>query len=483
MTPTNSKARFESVIISPSASIGEAIARLDEAGTGALALCSSGQKLVGLLTDGDIRRAILKSRLLDDPCGSISSLEPIMAVQPVASVEALRLMNLHDINHLPVVDTDGVLHDFILRRDLGPDVEFEATALRLESVIICPNTSIADAVAALDKAGTGALLLCTNDRFLCGLLTDGDVRRAILQGKSMHEACLAIATRKPVFATRSVPAEDALHLMNQHDINHLPVVDVENRVVDLLLRKDLVADVHQNLSAVIMAGGYGKRLLPLTENVPKPMLPVGDRPLLELTIQQLRRSGIRDVNVTTHYLSESIVNHFGDGEDFGVRLNYLQEDHPMGTAGGLKQMKRANGPFLVINGDILTAAPFQEMLAYHRKHGAVLTVGVRRYDMQVPFGVVECEDVRITKLQEKPSFRFFINAGTYLLEPSACDYIPEGRQFDMTDLIEKLLEAGRPVIGFPIIEYWLDIGKQEDYERAGEDVRNGKFKCGAPRSR
>ncbi len=199
-----------------------------------------------------------------------------------------------------------------------------------------------------------------------------------------------------------------------------------------------------DLSAVIMAGGYGKRLLPLTESVPKPMLPVGDRPLLELTIQQLRRSGIRDVNLTTHYLPESIVNHFGDGEGFGVRLNYLKEDHPMGTAGGLKQMKRPDGPFLVINGDILTGVPFQEMLAYHRKHRAVLTVGVRKYDMQVPFGVVECEDVRITKLQEKPSLSFFINAGTYLLEPSAWDYIPEGRPFDMTDLIQKLLDAGRP---------------------------------------
>ena len=140
------------------------------------------------------------------------------------------------------------------------------------------------------------------------------------------------------------PSGEALDLMNQHDINHLPVVDAENRVVEFLLRKDLVPDVRLDLSAVIMAGGYGKRLLPLTESVPKPMLPVGDRPLLELTIEQLRRSGIRDVNLTTHYLPESIVNHFGDGEGFGVSLNYLKEDHPMGTAGGLKQMKRPDWP-------------------------------------------------------------------------------------------------------------------------------------------
>ena len=147
----------------------------------------------------------------------------------------------------------------------------------------------------------------------------------------------------------------------------------------------------------------------------------------------------------------------------------------MGTAGGLKQMRRPEGPFLVINGDILTGVPFQEMLAYHRKHGAVLTVGVRKYDMQVPFGIVECEDVRITRLQEKPSLSFFINAGTYLLEPSAWDQIPEGQPFDMTDLIVKLLAAREPVVSFPIMEYWLDVGRHEDYQKAQEDVLNGRI--------
>jgi dTDP-glucose pyrophosphorylase/predicted transcriptional regulator len=476
MIHTNPKARLESVIISPSESIGEAMARLDKAGTGALALCSNNGKFVSLLTDGDIRRAILKSRMLDDSCGSISSMEPITALQPVASIEALRLMNRHDINHLPVVDADGILRDFILRRDLGVEVEFEATLeQRLERVVVSPATPITEAIALLDKAGTGALVLCTGDRILCGLLTDGDIRRAILQGKSMGAPCGTIASLEPVIASCSIPTGEALHLMNQHDINHLPVVDADNRVIEFLLRKDLAVDVRIDLSAVIMAGGYGRRLLPLTENVPKPMLPVGDRPLLELIIQQLCRSGIRDVNVTTHYLQESIVNHFGDGEGFGVRLTYLKEDHPMGTAGGLKQMKRPKGSFLVINGDILTAVPFQEMLVYHRKHGAVLTVGVRKYDMQVPFGVVECDDVRITKLEEKPSLSFFINAGTYLLEPSAYDYIPDGRPFDMTDLIQRLLEAGRLVVGFPIMEYWADVGRHEDYQKVQEYVLNGRI--------
>jgi dTDP-glucose pyrophosphorylase/CBS domain-containing protein len=474
MTHTLAETELEGFIISPSASITEAIARLDKAGIGALAVCSGDRKLVGFLTDGDVRRAILQSRALDDACAFISNREPITAIKPITPADALRLMNRHDISHLPVVDADGVLHDLLLRRDLGTKIELEAIAQqRLENVVVSPATSIADAIAILDKAGTGALVLCTQDRVLRGLLTDGDIRRAILQGKPMNAPCDTIATRVPMVAPRFITSREALDLMNQHDIHHLPLVDAESHVVEFLLRKDLVPDVRLDLSAVIMAGGYGKRLLPLTENMPKPMLPVGDRPLLELIIQQLRRSGIRDVNLTTHYLPESIMNHFGKGENFGVRLNYFKEDHPMGTAGGLKQMNRPSAPVLVINGDILTGVHFEEMLIYHRKHLAELTVGVRRYDMQVPFGVVECKAERITKLEEKPSLSFFINAGTYLLEPSAWDYIPEGRRFDMTDLIQALLDDGRPVASFPIMEYWLDVGRHEDYQKAQDDVRKG----------
>ena len=153
-----------------------------------------------------------------------------------------------------------------------------------------------------------------------------------------------------------------------------------------------------------------------------------------------------------------------------MQLSYLEENHPLGTAGGLRQMKRPCDPFVVINGDILTGLPFHEMLAYHRQHRAVMTVGVRKYEMQVPFGVVECEDLRITKVQEKPSLSFFINAGTYLLDPIACDFIPDGRPFDMTDLIHALVQAGKRVVSFPIMEYWLDVGRHEDYEKAQQDV-------------
>jgi NDP-sugar pyrophosphorylase family protein len=156
-------------------------------------------------------------------------------------------------------------------------------------------------------------------------------------------------------------------------------------------------------------------------------------------------------------------------------LNYLKEDNPLGTAGGLKLMKKPETPFLVINGDILTGVPFREMLNFHRKYRAILTVGIRKYDVQVPFGVVECDEVSVTHIREKPSLNFFINAGIYLLEPSACDYIPDGERFDMTDLIQKILDSGQPVVSFPIMEYWLDVGQHEDYQKAQEDVLKGRI--------
>ncbi len=470
------KDQFGSYVISGDVTISEAIASLDAAGIGALAVCSAGDKLCGILTDGDLRRAVIKAHPWDAPCRDIATRNPIVALPSMTRPQALHLMNKHDIDHLPIVDEHGVLRDLLLRRDLVVQCGIETGASEmLDTVTLLPSASIADAIARLDKAGTGALVLCPADRMLIGLLTDGDIRRAILHGASLETPRESIASHKPLTITSSISTAEALDLMVKHDIDHLPVVDAEGRVISFLLRRNLAQRGSSDLSAVIMAGGYGKRLLPLTEQVPKPMLPVGDRPLLELTIQQLRRSGIRDISLTTHYLPDSIVQYFGDGSAFGVRLSYLKEDIPLGTAGGIKLMKRIQNPFIVINGDIITGVPFQEMLNFHRKHHASLTVGVRKYEVEVPFGVVDLDEVRVNYIREKPSFSFFINAGAYLLEPEVCDFIPADRRFDMTDLIQRLIEAGKIVVSFPIMEYWLDIGRHEDYAKAQEDVRNGIF--------
>ena len=467
---------LEAVIFSPSGTIRDAMKALDAAGTGALALCDEQGKLVAMLSDGDLRRALLRGHPLEDACSAVACTKPVFVKSPASAAQALQVMNEFDIHQLPVVDDQGVLVNFLLRKDVVEEYQVEAeSGDRLRKVCITTEASISDAIAQLNEAGTGALMLCDAEGKLRGLITDGDIRRAVIRRTPLSNSCESIATAMPVCASEPISPSDALHIMNEHDIHQLPLVDGEGRLVDFLLRKDILPQSQHDLQAVIMAGGYGKRLLPLTEKVPKPMLPVGERPLLELIIHQLRKAGIHDVNLTTHYLPDSISGHFGNGEHFGVRLNYSREENPLGTAGGLRLMERPQGPFLVINGDILTGVPFQQMLQYHRSHHAMLTVGVRKYELQVPFGVVDCDDVRITKIEEKPCHSYFINAGTYLLEPAAWDLIPAGSRFDMTDLIRVLIEAGETVVGFPIMEYWIDVGRHEDYIKAQELVSKGEL--------
>jgi dTDP-glucose pyrophosphorylase len=346
---------------------------------------------------------------------------------------------------------------------------------RLESTLIAPAARIADAVQRLDLAGTGALVLADESRRLRGLLTDGDVRRALLRGISFEEPCARIATSDPVHIREGASAADALQVMNERDVNQLPVLDAGGIVTGLLLRRDLVAEDAAPISAVIMAGGFGTRLRPLTDQMPKPMLPIGDRPLLERTIERLRDSGIRRVHVTTHHLADRITKHFGDGGSLGVQIQYVPEEQPLGTCGGLKLVEVTPGPQLVINGDILTGVNFRDLVSFHRKAGADATVCVRRYEVQVPYGVVECEGTWLRAVREKPSVGFFVNAGVYLIEPSVQRYIPDGERFDMTDLIARLLADGRKVASFPIVEYWLDVGQPADYEQAQSDARSGRL--------
>jgi len=227
---------------------------------------------------------------------------------------------------------------------------------------------------------------------------------------------------------------------------------------------------------MVMAGGLGRRLTPLTDEVPKPMLPVGDRPVLEHIISQLKESGIQRINITTHYKSEQIREYFGDGREFGVQIQYVSEDRPLGTAGAVGLIETLEEPLLVINGDILTSVDYRAMLAYHQEHKADMTVAVRKYDFQVPYGILECEGSRVLSVEEKPTYEFFVNAGMYLLQPEIHSFIPNGQPLDMTDLIAKLIAEGRHVVSFPILEYWVDIGEHTDYERAKRDFTEGKLR-------
>lgn len=342
------------------------------------------------------------------------------------------------------------------------------------------DSTIRQVIACIDRNARGIALIVDGESRLLGTITDGDVRRALLAAKSLDTPVNELLALKanseiPEPVTAPVGTEQAvlLQIMQERVVHQIPLLDSDRRVAGLVTLDELLPDRVLPLQAVIMAGGLGTRLRPLTENLPKPMLPIGGRPLLELIIEQLRQAGIRHVSMTTHYKPEKIMEHFGDGRDFGVELHFVTENRPLGTAGALGLIGLPDEPFLVINGDILTRIDFRAMMAFHREQNAHLTVAVSRYDLQVPYGVVECEGARVRQVREKPSLSFFVNAGIYLLEPEVRSYIPRGQHFDMTDLIQCLIEDRKPVVGFPVIEYWLDIGQHADYLRAQEDVKGG----------
>lgn len=345
--------------------------------------------------------------------------------------------------------------------------------LNIKEFLISPDKSIRQAIATIDANAKGIALVTDNQTHLIATITDGDIRRAIISGTDLDAPLTSLIGEKkskPVTALVGTPEPNLLHLMTENSIRQIPLIDSENKVVDIALLSDLVKDYELPLSAVVMAGGFGTRLRPLTDNIPKPMLPLGDKPILERTIEQLRKAGIHRLNVTTHYLGEVITKHFGDGKDFGVDIEYVKEEQPLGTAGSLSLLKPPQEPLLVMNGDIVTKLDFRALLNYHQENEADMTVGVKQEEFQIPYGEVETDGVLITGITEKPIKRYFINAGIYLLNPDVCQLIPSNEPYDMPSLIQELISRGRRVVSFPIHEYWLDIGKHPDYQKAMSDI-------------
>jgi dTDP-glucose pyrophosphorylase/CBS domain-containing protein len=347
-----------------------------------------------------------------------------------------------------------------------------------ERLLVGPEDPVRAVMAVIDRAAKGIALVVDADRRLLGTITDGDIRRAILAGLGVDIPARLLLDRKapryarPATAPAGTPAPQLIELMHEHAVRHLPLLDGDGQVAGLFTLDELVPSSLPPVRAVIMAGGSGVRLRPLTDDTPKPMLPVGDRPLMELTLERLRQAGIQRVNVATHYRPEKITEHFGDGSAFGMKIDYVSEEQPLGTAGALGLIGKTEESLLVINGDILTRMDFRALVEYHCKHGADLTVAVREYALQMPYGAIESDGPRVVRVTEKPTVRFLVNAGIYLVEPRVLSYLVPGQRADMTDLIQKLIDDGRTVVSFPIVEYWLDIGQLADYERAQIDIQD-----------
>ena len=362
------------------------------------------------------------------------------------------------------------------------------TGRDVSAFFITAASPISDAIASIDRSGRVSIALVVDEsRHLVNTLTDGDVRRGILAGLTLSDPVSRLLERKrntphpePVTSPASTSPAELLRILQEHMVRQLPLLDPAGVPVDVVILSDFLAEAVKPIQAVVMAGGQGTRLRPLTEDVPKPLLPVAGKPVMEFIVDQLREVGVKRIHVATHYQAEKIMDHFGDGKAFGVDIEYVPESEPLGTGGALGLLRAPSETTFIINGDILTEVDFRSFLTFHQDHGAEMTVGVRRYEVPVPYGVVECDGPWLKGLREKPQLSFFVNAGIYLVEPSVFSLIPPGRHLNITDLIARLVAAGRTVASYPICEYWLDIGQHEDYLRAQEDAREGRLqKIGA----
>ena len=347
----------------------------------------------------------------------------------------------------------------------------------LATKCVGPDDSVRQVMQCIERGEPKVALVVDADRKLLDTITDGDIRRAILAGENLDAPVSTLSRRKikspnplPITAPVGASRQQLLRLMQEKGVRQVPLLDAGSRLVELATLQELLPDEALPLRALVMAGGYGYRLRPLTEEIPKPMLPVGGRPLLELLIEQLRNAGISRVNLATHYKGDVISRHFGDGHDFQMDIQYIEENQPLGTAGALRLLEESDEPLLVINGDILTEVDFRAMLDYHQENVADMTVAVKEHEVRLPYGVVDFDGINIVSISEKPVLRHFINAGIYLLNPRCLRYIPAAQPYDMPDLIRKLIEEGRRVVSFPVHEQWVDIGQAEDYQRAQQDI-------------
>lgn len=344
--------------------------------------------------------------------------------------------------------------------------------------LTAPDSSlIRNVIAQMDVRRAGIVLVVDDENRLVGTITDGDLRRALLADVDFDQPIAELFAQKsnseyasPVTAPENTEQGVLLSILREHRIRHLPIIDDNQRLVGMVTIDDFVPAKNPTLQALVMAGGVGSRMRPLTDSLPKPMLPVGDKPLMEIIVQRLKKAGIDRINVAVHHESEKITDYFGDGSDFEVSINYVTEDRPLGTAGALGLMESPTETTLVINGDILTNIDYQAMFSAHRENHADLTVAVQRQDLQLPYGVFDCEGSSIKGITEKPVMNFLINAGIYLLEPSVYGLVPTGERYDMTDLIQRLLDEGRSVHAFPLLESWIDIGTPDEYRRAQAEV-------------
>jgi dTDP-glucose pyrophosphorylase len=333
--------------------------------------------------------------------------------------------------------------------------------------LIRPDAPLRETIARIDAGVLQIALVVDGEGRLVGTVTDGDVRRAMLRGLTLEAKAAEVMNPRPTVARHRESDDTVRALMQRFELRQVPLVDDEGRIVDVRLLDDVLWSAPKKNQVVIMAGGLGSRLQPLTGELPKPMLQVGKKPILETILENFVDHGLRSFFLSVNYKGHMIKAHFGDGSRWGASIRYLEEERSLGTAGALSLLPALpEHPIIVMNGDVLTKVNFDQLLSFHREHQAPATVCVRDYEFQIPYGVVGLERQHITRIDEKPTQRFFVNAGIYVLEPRAVSLVPAATRYDMTALLDVLIARGEAPAAFPIREYWIDIGKLDDYQRA-----------------
>lgn len=346
--------------------------------------------------------------------------------------------------------------------------------MQVENWVIESSRTIKDAMASLNASGGQVLFVIDASAKLVGSVSDGDIRRALLRNVGFDVAIAEIMNARPLVVGLKEPKGPARSRLKRAGVRFAPVVNADFKVVDVFPVYPETAEAldraTQEACVVLMAGGEGKRLRPLTETCPKPMLPVGGRPILQTIVESVASFGFSKFFISVNYRKEQIQSHFQDGKHLGVDIQYLVESQSLGTAGALGLLpKTTRSPIVVMNGDLLTSVDVGRMLAFHLERKNTITIGVRDYEVQVPYGVVRTDSFGVVRVEEKPVQRFQINAGVYVLDPVVLDWIDGTHRIDMTTLIDQAIENASRVDSYLINEYWLDIGRLADFERAQSD--------------
>jgi len=337
----------------------------------------------------------------------------------------------------------------------------------LRDTIVAPDMPLQQAVGVIDRTPARIALVVGTDERLLGTVTDGDVRRAILGGVTLSDPVLRAMESSPVVGHLDAEEDELADLMREHGVRQIPVVDPFGRVVDLRLLDRLEREAEDMTPVLVMAGGLGTRLGSI---VPKALVRVRRRPILEILLRELGDQGFRRIVISVGHGAEAIESYFGDGSSLRIQISYAREDHPLGTAGAIRlAAPHLDRTFIVVNADLLTRVNFAALVDFHRRQGDDLTLGVTESLYELRYGLVETDGTRVTALREKPSIRHFVNAGIYALEPRLIDLVPAGERYDMDTLINEALGRRLAVGCFPIHEYWTDIGVPADLARAASD--------------